>query len=110
MLNEIIEKVTNWYNGQTNWGESSPNLTITASDNEITIWYNRDAEDFKEYLNKIDDDLFIDVCEKLGNDKLHELANNINTKEVIKEFKQALKDTIETKLNYYQECWNNLIR
>ena len=53
MLNEIIEKVTKWYNGQTNWGESSPNLTITASDNEITIWYNRDAEDFKEYLNKI---------------------------------------------------------
>lgn len=118
MLKEIQNNIEKWYNGETNFGQGNKYYSIAASGNTITIKYNpivREIEEFKDYINKMDDDLFIDVCENIGNKNLLKISEALTNEddssiEAINEFKQSLKKMLESKLNYYQECWNNLIK
>lgn len=76
--------------------------------------YKTEAEDFREYIESLDDELFIEVCESLGRDKLTQITNCLNSKDIesvrsgILRFKQELKDILTDKIDYYQECLGNL--
>lgn len=80
---------------------------IKATEDKIII--NKELVVFLDYLQNIDDDLFIDVCAYIGNDELHKLQETLNSdnyKEGITKFKKYIREFIFGKLNYYQECWN----
>lgn len=111
MINEIITKVKNWYENGGNFGESCPQLTIEASDNSIKITINRNylkAEAFRDFIRDLDDDLFLEVCEELGNSNIVNISNSLETgdslEENIKLFKDTLIEIISEKYKYYKEC------
>lgn len=111
MKNEIIKTVTDWFDSGESFGQSSPNLTITATNNTITITLNRNklvADNFRSFIRDLDDDLFLEVCEELGNENVIEISNALDSGEKIHEyialFKNTLSEIITDKFNYYKEC------
>lgn len=73
-----------------------------------------EAEDFKNYIESLDDELFTSTCESLGGEQLTRIANCLNSDDVeavrsgVLRFKQELKQVLVNKINYYTECLNNL--
>ena len=111
MKNEIINTVTNWYETGESFGQSSPNLTITATNDTITIYINRNkmiADNFRSFIRNLDDDLFLEVCEELGNEHIVTISNALETGDNINEqialFKNTLKEIVTDKFNYYKKC------
>lgn len=76
----------------------------------------QESEEFKEFVENLDDDLFIDVCESLGQDKLTEIANCVASDDIesvrsgVLRFKQELKLVLCEKIDYYKECLDNLTK
>lgn len=76
---------------------------------EIHICYskpNTEKEDFVEFVNNLDDDLFIEVCEKLDVQRLNDALNSDNIETVrsaINKFKLALKEFAQSKVEYYSK-------
>ena len=102
-------------NGLTISAKSSDGCTsLQISYEEPTKNAKSEAEDFQKYLEKLDDDLFTDVCDSLGGEQLSRIANCLNSDDVeavrsgILRFKQELKEVLTTKISYYTECLNNL--
>lgn len=102
-------------NGLTISAKSSDGCTsLQISYEEPTKNAKSEAEDFQKYLEKLEDDLFIDVCESLGSEQLTRIANCLHSDDVeavrsgILRFKQELKEVLTTKISYYTECLNNL--
>ena len=102
-------------NGLTISAKSSDGCTsLQISYEEPTKSAKSEAEDFQKYLEKLEDDLFIDVCESLGSEQLTRIANCLHSDDVeavrsgILRFKQELKEVLTTKISYYTECLNNL--
>ena len=102
-------------NGLTISAKSSDGCTsLQISYEEPTKNAKSEAEDFQKYLEKLDDDLFTDVCESLGGEQLTRIANCLHSDDVeavrsgILRFKQELKEVLTTKISYYTECLNNL--
>lgn len=111
MKNEIIKTVTAWYDSGESFGQSSPNLTITATNNTITITLNRNklvADNFRSFIRDLDDDLFLEVCEELGNENVVAISNALDSGDKIHDyialFKNTLSEIITDKFNYYKEC------
>ena len=111
MKNEILKAVNDWYDSGESFGESSQILTITATNNTITITLNRNklvADNFRSFIRELDDDLFLEVCEELGNENIVAISNALDSGENIQEyislFKNTLSEIITDKFNYYKEC------
>lgn len=115
MNTEIINAVTQWLYGQSDFGQACEKYTIVASGDNINITIHRsELEDFKKWFNEIDDQLVIDFCEYVGNDKLKELSDDLEkpnkTSKTIKEVKKYLESTIKDKLDYYTLCQNKFLK
>ena len=98
-------------------------VSAKSSDNgiQLTISYEEpenlaetEAEDFKNYIETLDDELFIEVCESLGGDQLARITNCVKSQDVeavragVLRFKQELKKVLVNKIDFYQECLDNL--
>ena len=98
-------------------------VSAKSSDNgiQLTISYEEpenlaetEAEDFKNYIETLDDELFIEVCESLGSDQLARITNCVKSEDVetvragVLRFKQELKKVLVNKIEFYQECLDNL--
>lgn len=101
MEKEIINKVKEWYIEGGIFKTNTSEYTIEASENTITIKINRNnkqIEAFIDFINNLDDELFIAVCEKLGNEKIrdinHALVHNKNVDKYIELFKNALYEYV----------------
>lgn len=110
-------------NGEYNYSENGLNISAKSSDGctSLQISYEEpknlaenEAEDFREFLNNLDDDLFIDVCDSLGQETVARIHNCLNSEDVeavrsgILRFKNELREVLVNKINYYSECLNSL--
>lgn len=110
-------------NKEYNYSENGLNISAKSSDGCTTLKVSyeepkksakSESEDFKKFIESLDDDLFTDVCESLGGDNLTRITNCLNSNDVesvrsgVLRFKQELKDVLNNKISYYTECLNNL--
>lgn len=95
-------------------------LTIKAKSNDnslsLSIAYNEDKKEsnlarkemlkFQEFLNKLDDDLFIEVCDSLGQREIEKIQECLNSDKLetvraaILNFRSALNKIITNKIVY----------
>lgn len=83
---------------------SDDNTQITINPNGISIQYQsssseREVEDFLNYCDNLDDELFIEVCESFEEAELNELQHQLDT--------ENYKNTIEVFTGRVQEIANN---
>ena len=112
-------------NREYNYSENGLTISAKSSDGCTSLQINyeepknlakEEAEDFKKYLETLDDDLFLDVCNSLGSETISKISNCLHTNNVesvrsgILRFKQELKQVLTAKINYYTECLNNLCK
>ena len=99
-------------------------INVNPSENafEMTVNYTQPekdladkvAEDFNKSIETIDDDLFVEVCDTLGPDKLQQIQKCLKSDKVdsvrsgIAKFKMTYKDVLINKINYYTQCLNSL--
>ena len=105
-------------NGEYNYSENG--LTISAKSFDggasLQISYETpkqtaksEAQDFKKFIETIDDDLFTDICESLGGEQLSRIANCLNSDDIeavrsgVLIFKQEMKEVLTNKINFYTE-------
>ena len=117
MKNEILKAVNDWYDFGNSFGQSSPNLTITTTNSTITISLNRNklvADNFREFIRDLDDDLFLEVCDELGNENIIAINNALDSGENINEyialFKNTLCEIITDKFLYYKNCKEKYVK
>lgn len=108
-------------NGEYNYSENGLNISAKSSDGctSLQISYEepsakKEVEDFEKYLENLDDDLFVETCESLGNENVVKInqclkSNNIESvRSAIMRFKTELKEILTNKIQYYTECLNQL--
>ena len=110
-------------NGEFNYSENGLNISAKSSDGctSLQISYEEpknlakeEAEDFKKYIETLDDDLFREVCESFDKDTLTRIAKCVDSEDIeavrsgILRFKKELREVLIDKINYYSECLNNL--
>lgn len=110
-------------NKEYNYSENGLTISAKTSDGctSLQISYEEpknlakeEAEDFKNFIENIDDELFTETCESLGGETLTRIANCLNSKDVeavrsgILRFKKELREVLVNKINYYSECLNSL--
>lgn len=89
------------------------NLVISY-DNTESQMAEKEMEDFITYLSGLDDSIFIEVCEFIGNEKITAIHNCLHSGSLesvrsgINMFNQAHKEYLINQINYYQECLNRL--
>lgn len=110
-------------NGEYNYSENGLTISAKSSDDcaSLQISYEApkqtaksEAQDFKKFIETIDDDLFTDICESLGGEQLSRIANCLNSDDVesvrsaVLRFKKEMREVLTDKINFYTECLNNL--
>lgn len=108
-------------NGEYNYSENGLNISAKTSDGRTSIQMSyeqpknlakKEAEDFTKYLETLDDELFTEVCESLGD--VVRISNCLNSdnldtvRSAILRFKQELKKVLTDKINYYTEQLNRV--
>lgn len=85
---------------------SDANTQISINPHGISIQYKsstdtREVEDFLRYCDRLDDELFIEVCESFEADELSKLQDQLDTpdyKETISIFTQRVKEIAHNRL------------
>lgn len=85
---------------------SDANTQISINPHGISIQYKsstdtREVEDFLRYCDRLDDELFIEVCESFESDELSKLQDQLDTpdyKETISTFTQRVKEIAHSRL------------
>lgn len=85
---------------------SDGNTQISINPHGISIQYksnvnDAEIEDFLQYCNHLDDDLFIEVCESFHDNELEHLQKQLDTpeyKEAIQIFTQRVKEVANNRL------------
>lgn len=110
-------------NGEYKYSENGLNISAKSSGNQLSFELSyeepkdlakAEGEDFKEFIENLDDELFTETCESLGGEVLTRIANCLNSKDVeavrsgVLRFKKELREVLINKINYYSECLNNL--
>lgn len=105
--------------GEYIFSENGFDISAKSTDGWISIQLTYDiakkeSEQFTEYLNTLEDNLFIEVCESLGGAELSAMSEKLTSGNIesvrtaIARFKTELRKILENKINYYTECLNNL--
>ena len=69
---------------------------------------------FIDYLNSIDDQLFVDICEAIGSQEITRLSQDLDSGDLhkvlnaIADFTTYAEDYLNTTINYYKLCLTNL--
>ena len=91
--------------------DGSLELTISydSSKNEKEI-IKKEKECFLEFINDIDDNMFIEVCEQLGQETVNKIQNLINgdnleaARGAILKFKHEYRHLLVNRINYLNQC------
>ena len=84
---------------------SDSNTQISINPNGLSIQYcssTNEVEDFLQYCDDLDDELFVEVCESFEDGELKKLQDDLDTpnyKESITTFKQRVVEIANTKLS-----------
>lgn len=97
-----FEYSENGLNIQLNQDENSTYLSVTYSDLEERV--EEKVNEFEEFLKELDDDLFVEVCDRLGSDKVNSITETLNGSDLdlilesIDQFKLALSKVAYNKI------------
>lgn len=90
-------------------------ISMNSSDNgfELSVKYNNpvqsEVNQFTDFLNNLDDELFVDICERIGNDGLQKIQDCLDSENIesvrsaISYFKANAKSFICDKIKYLNE-------
>ena len=90
-------------------------ISMNSSDNsfELSIKYTNpvqsEVDKFTDFLNSLDDELFVNICEKIGNDGLQRIQNCLDSENIesvrsaVSYFKAHAREYIEDKTKYLNE-------
>ena len=90
-------------------------ISMNSSDNgfELSVKYTNpvqsEVDKFTDFLNSLDDELFVNICEKIGNDGLQRIQNCLDSENIesvrsaISYFKAHAREYIENKTKYLNE-------
>ena len=90
-------------------------ISMNSSDNsfELSVKYTNpvqsEVEKFTDFLNGLDDELFVDICERIGNDGLQKIQDCLDSENIesvrsaVSYFKANAKDFICDKIKYLNE-------
>lgn len=110
-------------NGEYNFSEKGLNISAKSSDGAFQISVNyqepenkakKEAEDFNKYVNSIEDELFVEVCESLGNQTVMKINDCLKSNDVEKVryailvFKQEFKKLLLSKVEKYNKYLTQL--
>lgn len=76
---------------------------------EIEYTPKSESADFKDYLQTLPDDVFIGVCELLGQDKVKQISNCLESDDIetvrsgILAFKNAIREYATLKYNFFKD-------
>lgn len=117
LLNTLAET------GEYNYSENGYNISAKSGDGtfSVQISYEKpknlakeESEKFTEFLNTLDDELFVETCESLGSELITKISDCLQSDnyDTVKSgslrFKQEFKKILTDKIKYYNECLNNL--
>lgn len=74
----------------------------------------QEVDEFTEYCENMDDELFVNICEFIGKDGLNKIqdcldSNNIESvRSAVQFFKNHAKDYVQAKINAYKEIYKAL--
>ena len=107
-------------NGEYNFSENCLNISAKSSDGQLSIQVSYDniaekeAEDFNKYVNSIEDDLFVEVCENLGNETVLKINNCLKSNDIeqvrsaVLRFKQEFNKLLQAKIEKYNKYLTQL--
>ena len=90
-------------------------ISMNSSDNgfELSVKYSNpvqsEVDKFTDFLNSLDDELFVNICEKIGNDGLQRIQNCLDSENIesvrsaVSYFKAHSREYIEDKTKYLNE-------
>lgn len=90
-------------------------ISLNSSDNgfELSVKYanpvQSEVDKFTDFLNSLDDELFVNICEKIGNDGLQRIQNCLDSENIesvrsaVSYFKVHAREYIEDKTKYLNE-------
>lgn len=104
MLEELVSLLVQTLNESGDFSLSEEGLSVKGSKKDnvysVSIEYNDPQKDvFEDYLNSIDDDLFIEVCESMGEEKIKEIQNLTDSEVALRMFKEEFHKLINSKIN-----------
>lgn len=106
-LVDAINKNQEYYlssNGLTIKAESTDDSLFLLISYEESCLANEEVDQFQKYLESLDDDLFIDVCEYLGELEIHKIQECLESGKLetvragIAKFKMALSDIAKKRI------------
>lgn len=125
---ELFAELTNAIAGNKDFSFCKDGLQILSkpTDNglELTLHFDstvserhqleKERSEFINFVNSLDDNLFIELVETMGAELTNKLQNMINgdnlesARAAIIKFKSEYKQLLSNKINYYQECLRKL--
>ena len=90
-------------------------ISMNSSDNgfELSVKYTNpvqsEVDKFTDFLNSLDDELFVNICEKIGNNGLQRIQNCLDSENIesvrsaVSYFKSHAREYIEDKTKYLNE-------
>lgn len=109
--------------GEYNYSENGYNISAKSGDGTLSVQISyekpkdlakEESEKFTEFLNTLDDELFVETCESLGSELITKISECVQSDnyDTVKSgslrFKQELKKILTDKIKYYNECLDNL--
>ena len=107
---ELIKASEN--NKDYKFNKNGLDISMNSSDNgfELSIKYanpvQSEVDKFTDFLNNLDDELFVNICEKIGNDGLQRIQNCLDSENIesvrsaVSYFKAHAREYIEDKTKY----------
>ena len=110
---ELIKASEN--NKDYKFNKNGLDISMNSSNNgfELSVKYTNpvqsEVDKFTDFLNGLDDELFVNICEKIGNDGLQRIQNCLDSENIesvrsaISYFKAHAREYIEDKTKYLNE-------
>lgn len=100
LTDEVINDIVKALEQGGSYEYSKNPVYIKVTPNEIYIKYKdmTDIQKFYDYVESLDDDLFIEVCESFGEGELNALHEKLEDSDSIKIFTNRVKDIASKKM------------
>lgn len=119
---KIIEELSHVLaeNGEYQYSDNGLTISAKSSDGKVSIeaqYTNaakQEVRDFKKLIEELDDDLFLEICESLGNDVVLRIQECVNSEDVESvrsaaiRFKTELKNVVNKRIKYYTDILNKV--
>ena len=111
-LRKLVEAISN--NQEYNYTENGLSVFAKPTDNGLTVQVsynmpNRELDEFNNFLTELDDDLFTEVCEVLGNEKVLLIDKYLKSEDLEKVrtaivlFKSTLRTIVKNKIKHLEK-------